>query len=222
MPAVAHLAILPAISIIQQYTPEVFRMNDPLQIVDYPHPTLRHRSKPLKRVDAALRALVDRMFELMHAAGGVGLAANQVDLPYRLLITSVPPTEDAPGEDRVFVNPVIAKRKGNEERSEGCLSFPELFAPVIRPAIIAVESYDLSGQPQDLLLDGLAARAVQHELDHLDGVLFIDRLSPTAKLDVKEELLAFESRFAQRRAAGEIPDDQQIAARLAELEKEYC
>ena len=190
-----------------------------MQIVQYPHPTLRHASKPLKRVDKELHALVREMFELMYAAKGVGLAANQVDLPYRLFIINLESDPAAAENDLVFLNPVLTSRKGNAEAEEGCLSLPGLYADVKRPERVVLNAYDLGGQEINMELDGLFARVVQHEIDHLDGILFIDRLSPTAELAAKETLAEFEVQFAGQRERHEIPDDEAIAKRLAELEK---
>jgi len=189
-----------------------------VQIVKYPHPTLRHKSKPLRRVDGELKKIIGEMFELMYEQRGIGLAANQVDLPYRLLVINVTGEAAAKDEELVFINPVITQRKGSVEDREGCLSFPETFAPVIRPEKITVNAYSPNGEEFSYDLDGLYARAVQHEADHLDGVLFIDRLSPANQLAVKEDLAALEREFHTYRQRGRIPDDAQIAARLAELE----
>jgi peptide deformylase len=158
------------------------------------------------------------MFDLMYEQKGVGLAANQVDLPYRVFILN---TEGDPsqGQEYVFLNPVITKRGGAVEAEEGCLSFPEIFAPVKRSAKIAISAYDLAGEEVNYELSGLMARAAQHEYDHLDGVLFIDRLSPTGLLSVKQALLDLEEQFVGDRQRGIIPDDRQIASRLAELEQ---
>ena len=189
-----------------------------MQIIKYPHPTLRHKSKPLRRVDAELKKMIGQMFELMYEHKGIGLAANQVDLPYRMLLINVTGDAAAGDEEHVFINPVITHRKGSAEDREGCLSFPEIFAPVVRPEKIQVNAYALNGEEFVYELDGLLARAVQHEADHLDGVLFIDRLSPANRLAVKEDLAALEREFCTYRGRGQIPDDAQIAARLAELE----
>lgn len=189
-----------------------------MRIVKYPHPTLRRKSKPLRRVDAELRQIVRQMFDLMYEHKGIGLAANQVDLPYRFFVTNLEGDPEAKELERVFLNPVIEKPSGSAEAEEGCLSFPEMYAPVRRPEKIVVSAYDMAGQEVRYELSGLAARAVQHETDHLDGVLFIDRLSPSALLSVKEKLAEFELEFQGDRQRGLIPDDQQIAARLAELE----
>ena len=189
-----------------------------LRIVQYPHPVLRHKSKPLRRVDAELKKTVREMFDLMYAQKGIGLAANQVDLPYRFFILNTECDPDE-GQEYVFLNPVISKRSGTEEAEEGCLSFPEIYAPVKRSAKIVVSAYNLAGEEVNYELSGLLARAVQHEFDHLDGVVFIDRLSPTGLLSVKQALADLEQQFEGDRQRGIIPDDGQIASRLAELEQ---
>jgi len=190
-----------------------------LRIIQFPHPTLRRVSKPLRRVDAELQCIVREMFDLMYAAKGIGLAANQVDLPYRLFVLNLSGDPAEPDEEQVFINPELSQPKGNVEAEEGCLSLPGLYAQVRRPGQITVNAYDLSGNEVQATVDGLFARAVQHETDHLDGVLFIDRLSPTAQLSLRDALEEFAIEFADRRQRGEIPDDERISARLTELEE---
>lgn len=192
-----------------------------MEIVLYPHPTLRHVSKPVRRVDAALRRRVEEMFDLMYAANGIGLAANQVDLPLRLFVCNLAAVRGE-GLEMVFVNPVLSRPKGMSEREEGCLSFPGLYAPVRRPATVRLQAYSLTGEELRLELDGLKACVVQHEVDHLDGVLFTDRLSPTHTMDIRSSLEEFELDFASRRRAGAIPADTEIASRLQELERTYA
>src|SRR3954470_20662973 len=145
-----------------------------LKIIQYPHPTLRHVSKPLKRVDAELRDIIKRMFELMYEAKGVGLAANQVDLPYRFFVANPTGDPEKKEEEVVFINPVLSKQKGSAEAEEGCLSPPGLYADVMRAEKVTVDAYDLSGTPVHIAATGFLARVVQHETDHLDGRLFID------------------------------------------------
>lgn len=190
-----------------------------LEIIHYPHPTLRHVSKPVKRVDAELRDMIAQMFELMYQHEGVGLAANQVDLPYRLFVAN--PSGDSANKDaeHVFINPVLRAGKGQAEGEEGCLSIPGVLGTVIRKEKITVEAYNLQGEAFTGELDGLFARIAQHETDHLDGTLFIDRLTPAQMADLRGELEEFEIDFQSRRDVGEMPSDEQITARLAELEK---
>ena len=190
-----------------------------MRIVQYPYPTLRHVSKPLVRVDQELHGIVRGMFDLMYAANGVGLAAIQVDLPYRLFVLNLRSDPEAKDEEHVFLNPVLTGRKGMIEAEEGCLSVPSVYGQVRRPERVVLNAFDLAGEEVTMELEGLFARTVQHEIDHLDGILFIDRLSPTGELAVKEALADFEAQFAGQRTRGEIPDDATIASRLTELEK---
>jgi len=192
-----------------------------VRIIRYPHPTLRHKSKPLKRVDAALRKMVDEMFELMFESNGVGLAANQVDLPVRLFVMNEKSNPDE-AESHVFINPVITRPKGSEEREEGFLSFPELYAPVRRPSHVHVQAYNLKGEEFAGEIDGFFARVIQHETDHLDGVLFIDRLSETAKMNAVDTVAEFEQMFSGMQQRGELPPDDVILNRLVKLEAKYC
>lgn len=192
-----------------------------MEIITYPHPTLRHKSKPIKRVDAELREVVREMFDLMYSANGVGLAANQVDLPMRLFIVNLEAEPDK-GEELVFINPVISKPKGSAEQEEGCLSLPGLYGSVKRPKKVRISAYSLEGEELIADLDGLFARVVQHEADHLDGVLFTDRMTETAKVEVEDALDEFATEFNSRRSTGGIPDDDAIASRLTELEERYC
>jgi peptide deformylase len=191
----------------------------PLQIIQYPHPTLRHASKPLKRVDAELRKIVGEMFELMYEHEGVGLAANQVDLPYRLFVANPEGDRDSKETECVFINPVLSAGRGQEEDDEGCLSIPGVHASVTRNATIKVQAYDLSGNEITAEADGLMARILQHETDHLDGTLFIDRLGPTQLAGIRDKLEEFELVFQSRRDTGEIANAEKLAARLVELER---
>jgi peptide deformylase len=191
-----------------------------MEIITYPHPTLRHVSRPLKRVDAELRQKIREMFALMYAAKGIGLAANQVDLPLRLFIVNLEAKPE--GQELVFINPVISlPRGGSEEAEEGCLSLPGLYGPVVRPKHVRINAYSLAGEEIQLDATGLLARCVQHELDHLDGVLFPDRMSATARADIAEGIDEFEAEFKSRRDTGGVPSDDDIAKRWAEWESRY-
>jgi peptide deformylase len=192
-----------------------------VKIVTYPHPTLRHKSKPIRRVDRPLQDIVRKMFDLMYESRGVGLAANQVDLPLRLFVVNLQADPDE-GEELVFVNPVISRPKGNDELEEGCLSFPGLQCQVKRPASVQLHAFDLQGNEMKGEINGFLARVVQHELDHLDGVLFIDRLSPTGQMAAREAIEDFELTFHGRRERGEIETDEEIRSRLSEWELKYC
>ncbi len=189
-----------------------------LRVINYPHPTLRRVSKPLKRVDAELRRMIDEMFALMYENKGVGLAANQVDLPYRMFVVNETGDPGKPEQQMVFINPVLSKPKGSAEDEEGCLSIPGLYASVRRPERINISAYNLQGEQLDFEAAGRFARILQHETDHLDGILFIDKLTPTQKIAAREQIEELEIEFAQLRERGEIPDDAAIAARISELE----
>jgi len=191
-------------------------------IITYPHPTLRRVSKPLRRVDAELRKKIREMFDLMYAAKGIGLAANQVDMPLRLFIVNLEAKPDA-GEELVFINPVISlPRGGSEESEEGCLSLPGLYGQVVRPKQVRISAYSLEGKEIQTDVTGLFARCVQHELDHLDGVLFPDRMSASARADIEHDLDVFEAEFRSRRETGGIPSDDEIAGQWADWESRYA
>ena len=135
-------------------------------------PVLREASAPVAEVTEEVRRLVDDMFETMDAAEGVGLAANQIGQALRVAVV------DADGERFAMINPMIVEASGKESEEEGCLSIPEVYAEVTRPERVVLEATGRDGVRYRLEADGLKARAIQHEIDHLDGILFLDRLSP--------------------------------------------
>jgi peptide deformylase len=135
-------------------------------------PVLRESSAPVKAVDDQTRQFIADLFETMYAAKGVGLAANQVGVARRVAVV------DADGVKLVLVNPRIVEVSGKETMEEGCLSVPDIFAEVTRPVRVVLEAQDETGAIYRRELEGLPARAVQHEIDHLDGILFLDHLSP--------------------------------------------
>jgi len=156
-----------------------------LTILEYPDPRLRTRAAPVDAVDARLRELIDDMLETMYAAKGIGLAATQVDVHRRLLVADV---SDERNEPRVFVNPEILSRDGTETSQEGCLSVPGYYDDVERAARIRVRAMDRDGKPFETDLDGLLAICVQHEIDHLDGKLFVDYLSELKRQRVRKKI----------------------------------
>jgi len=148
-------------------------------------PILRQRAEPVPGVDDAVRRLIDDLFETMYAAKGVGLAANQVGIAQRVAVVD---TGGETPDPLVLVNPAIVQRGAETESAEeGCLSIPEIFGDVERPVAIVVEATDRTGTPFRLEASGYRARAIQHEIDHLDGVLFTDRMSPGAVLRPVEQ-----------------------------------
>lgn len=150
-----------------------------LPILEYPHPRLRTVASPVDADlfgDAAFQRLVDDMFQTMYEAPGIGLAATQVDTHQRFMVIDITEGRDQP---LVFVNPTIRERSVDlRVHQEGCLSIPGIFADVTRADGVVVEALDRHGKPFELRVDGLLATCVQHEIDHLDGKLFIDYLSP--------------------------------------------
>jgi peptide deformylase len=188
-----------------------------MQIVQFPHPALRFKSVPITHIDSKLRDTVREMFELMYAAEGIGLAANQVGLPYRLFVLNLTGKKEEKDQEHVFINPEIVSRKGTQEAEEGCLSFPKLYGQVRRAQEIVVEAFDLDGQGFELSIDDLASRAIQHETDHLDGMLFTDRLSESTQREVAPTIADFESQFRRQQELGVIPADAEIEAELRRL-----
>lgn len=158
-----------------------------LAIRIYPDPVLRARCREVTEFDAPLRKLASDMVQTMHAAPGVGLAAPQVGVDLRLAVVDTSVGED-PGELRVLVNPKIVHREGMETDTEGCLSLPGLTDKVDRPLAITVRAQDLEGKPFELQAEGYMARAICHEVDHLDGVLFTDHLRGLRKERAKRAL----------------------------------
>ena len=156
-----------------------------LRIYETPEPILREISTPVEKVDDGVRALVKDMFETMYDAPGIGLAAVQVGIPKRLLVMDLQEPEDPDNPDskpvrepRVFINPEILSHSDHEvPYTEGCLSVPDQYAEVMRPDRIRARWLDENGTPHEEDLDGLLAVCLQHEMDHLEGILFIDHLS---------------------------------------------
>ncbi len=188
-----------------------------LHIVNYPHPALRYISRPVTRIDEDLRATVQQMFYLMYAARGVGLAANQVALPYRFFILNITADHEQKDQEQVFINPQIVKRHSSIEDEEGCLSLPGLYSKVRRARKIKVQAFNLDGELFETEAEDLLSRIIQHEADHLDGKLFIDYLGPLARHALKPKLQEFETQFRQVQAGGEYPQDDEIVRQLHEM-----
>ena len=163
-----------------------------LTILEFPDPRLRTKAQPVTVFDAALAQLVADMLETMYAAPGIGLAATQVNVHRQLLVLDVSEEKNAP---LTLVNPRIVSSEGGQTYQEGCLSVPGIFADVDRADRIVVEAQDVAGQPLRVEADGLLAMCIQHEMDHLQGKLFVDYLSPLKRELVRKKL------EKQRRAA---------------------
>ena len=156
-----------------------------LTILEFPDPRLRIKAKPVDVVDDDLRALIDDMFETMYDAPGIGLAATQVDVHQRLLVADVSSDKDNPW---VLINPVILEKDGVEVTEEGCLSVPGYYEEVERAERIRVRYLDRDGREVESEFEGLLAVCVQHEMDHLDGKLFVDYLSEAKRQRIRKRL----------------------------------
>lgn len=167
-----------------------------LEILEFPDPRLRRRAEPVAQVDDELRETIDAMFETMYAAPGIGLAATQVNVTRRFMVIDVSENKD---EQLVFINPEIVWSDGHQIMEEGCLSVPGIFAEVERAERIRVKALDRDGEAFEMDADGLLATCIQHEIDHLDGKLFVDYLTPLKRQKVKRLL-------EKQRRQGERPE----------------
>ncbi|GIX31662.1 MAG: peptide deformylase [Porticoccaceae bacterium] len=157
-----------------------------LRILEFPDPRLRTRARPVARVDDRIRRLADDLLETMYAAPGIGLAATQVDVHERVIAVDVSEERNQP---LIFVNPEITPLgEERQEYQEGCLSVPGFFETVSRPARIRVRALDREGRPFELEADGLLAVCIQHEVDHLEGRLFVDYLSALKRQRIRAKL----------------------------------
>lgn len=157
-----------------------------LKVVHFPEAVLRTKTRPVATVTDAERKLVRDMIETMYAENGVGLAANQVGIGQQIFVASA---DQVRGKEIVIFNPKIVRKQGSVKEFEGCLSVPELFEPVKRAKTVWLTGTDLEGRPVELTATGLLARIFQHETDHLNGLLFIDRLGPLKSFHVRRTLL---------------------------------
>jgi len=156
-----------------------------LAILEYPDPRLRTKAEPVTVFDAALKQQVADMFETMYAAPGIGLAATQVNWHHRLLVIDVSEEKNQP---LVFINPEILAREGQATGEEGCLSVPGIYDDVPRAARVRVRAQDVDGKTFESDLDGMLAVCVQHEMDHLEGKLFVDYLSELKRQRIRKKL----------------------------------
>jgi peptide deformylase len=171
-------------------------------ILQYGDPILRTKGKPIDKIDPRIRELAQNMVETMHAANGVGLAAQQIGEALQLTVLDVSEVEDRPSTMKlngesidpkiamplILINPQIDLGAETEKGTEGCLSFPEITGEIVRAKSITVRAQNLDGEPIEIETTGFLARAVQHEVDHLSGILFIDRMSTAAKISLSSKL----------------------------------
>ncbi len=156
-----------------------------LDILTFPDPRLRTKAKPITEFNDSLNTFIDDMFETMYDAPGIGLAATQVNVHQQLVVVDV--SEDK-SEPYCLINPLITHKEGEEVCQEGCLSVPEFFADVSRAENITVKALDKTGKEFELNADGLLAVCIQHELDHLNGKLFVDYLSPLKQKRLRKKM----------------------------------
>jgi len=166
-----------------------------LKIIRYPDPRLARRSAPIELPDESLRALAERMFELMFASQGVGLAAPQVGVNLRLFV-ACPSTQS--DDRRVYVNPVILSAEGRQDLEEGCLSVPGVTSQIKRYSVVTIRAADLDGTTFQQTGEGMLARIFQHEIDHLDGVLVINRMGSLARMAHRRTLKELQEQFAKK------------------------
>ena len=181
---------------------------------------MRHKSQPVRRVDADLRESIRTMFELMYEAKGIGLAANQVALPFRFFIINISGDPDLADEELVFLNPELSAQSGSTEGEEGCLSVPQVYGQVKRFEKITVEAYDLDGRGFAMDLDELPARVVQHETDHLDGVMFFDRMADTDLQAIQPQIDEFVTVFRHDQSTAAGVSDEELTEQLKNLERD--
>ncbi len=155
------------------------------EILHYPDERLRTRAAPVERVDDGIRTLAADMLETMYAAPGIGLAATQIDVHLRVIVIDVSEDRSAP---LVLINPEIVRAEGRQVQDEGCLSVPGIYEPVERAARITVRTLDLEGKPREIEAEGLLAVCIQHEMDHLEGKLFVDYLSQLKRQRIRKKL----------------------------------
>ncbi len=167
-------------------------MYDDLKIIFYPDPRLKKISPPVTVFDENLTALATRMLALMHGSRGVGLAAPQLGINQRLFVMCA---TGKPEDDKVFVNPVLSDAAGDAEDDEGCLSLPEIRAKILRSLTLRIDAVDLKGVPFSQVAEGYMSRIWQHEVDHLNGTLILDRMGMVARLGARKQLKELEARY---------------------------
>ncbi len=176
-----------------------------MKIVNYPHPALRVKARPVTAIDKDVQLAAGRMLELMYKHEGLGLAAPQVALDCQLLVMNFAGDPGQKDQEHVAINPVIVDSKGSLNDREGCLSFPGLYQNVRRAKAVTVQAYNLQGQLFEMTCSELPARVWQHEIDHLNGVLFIDKMGPVGRMSSRKDLDQFIEEFEAARKKGEIP-----------------
>jgi peptide deformylase len=178
-----------------------------MKIVKYPHPALRTAAQPVTAIDKDVQLAAGRMLDLMYSANGLGLAAPQVALGYQLLVMNFEGDPERKDAEHVAINPVVVESKGTVNDREGCLSFPGLYQNVRRAKSVKVQAYNLKGELYEMTCSDLPARVWQHEIDHLQGVLFIDKMGSLGRLGSKRDIEKFLADFEKDKKKGDLPPD---------------
>lgn len=189
-----------------------------MKILTHPHPALSYPCKPLRKINQQVRDIAAEMLELMYTHEGVGLAANQVGLPYQLFVMNASADPMKKEEEYVFINPVIRKKKGQIEDLEGCLSFPELQININRAELVEFQAITLEGQVVEFIWKGFPARVVQHETDHLLGYSFYQRAGLVGTLKVKEALQTMQEIYESDMERGFVPSAEQFKLQIEQQE----
>jgi len=172
-----------------------------MEILIYPHEILRTEANPVERIDGELQRFIDDMIAMMYRAKGIGLAANQVGELKQLLVMDCNQAEGVPRTPVVLINPVITASEGVESAEEGCLSVPDFNAHVKRAAKVEVKGFDRNGKELVIESNGIVARCLQHEIDHLNGICFVDRLGPVKKALFRKKWPKLRAAALQKKAA---------------------
>lgn len=180
-----------------------------MKIVQYPHPSLRQKAEPVMAISKEIHLQVGVMLELMYKNEGLGLAAPQIATNNRVLVMNFSGDPNEKEHEYVAINPVILEAKGAVDDREGCLSFPGLFSKVRRAKQVRVQAYNLKGELYDMTATDLPARVWQHEIDHLDGVLFIDKMGMLGRLNSKKAIQEFVDDFNDMKRKGDLPPDME-------------
>lgn len=178
-----------------------------MKIVKYPHPALRTHARPVTSIDRDVQMAAGQMLDLMYKHEGLGLAAPQVALDYQMLVMNFEGDPARKDMEHVAINPVIVESKGVLNDREGCLSFPGLYQNVRRARTVKVQAYNLKGELYEMTCSELPARVWQHEIDHLQGVLFIDKMGPLGRLGSRKEIEKFIADFEKDKKKGDLPPD---------------
>jgi peptide deformylase len=176
-----------------------------MKILNYPHPSLRAKARPVATIDKDVMLAAGEMLELMYKHEGLGLAAQQVGLDYQILVVNFAGDPERKDQEVVAINPVILEQKGAIKDREGCLSFPGLYQDIRRAKTVRVQAYNLQGEAFEMTCSDLPSRVWQHEIDHLNGVLFIDKMGPLARMSSRKDIEQFVRDFEEDVKKGNVP-----------------